>query len=68
VSSRCVSSNRRAFSRATLRLAAKVDNSRTVGLAEGILVVHVLERNNAGDAIAGDQRHKHGLTTPGRQK
>ena len=47
---------RRAFSRATLRLAARVVEEPLVGLAEGMLAVEVLERDDAARLAADDER------------
>ena len=53
--SRRVSSNRRAFSSATLRLAASVVSSADVRVAERVLPVEVLERDDAR-RLAADER------------
>ena len=58
-SSRCVSSNRRAFSRATLRLAGERRQEPDVGLAEGVRSVEVLERDDADRHVPREQRHEH---------
>ena len=56
-SSRCVSSNRRAFSSATPMLAATVREQADLGLAERVLALVVLERSAAQHAVAADDRH-----------
>ena len=49
-----VSSTSRAFSSATLRLAASVRQQPDVGLAEGVRAVEVLERDPAEHLAAAD--------------
>ena len=53
-----VCSTRRTFSRATLRLAASVVQEFEVGVAEGILVVQVLERDEATRLDAHREGHE----------
>ena len=52
LSSRCVSSNRRAFSSATPMLAATVLTQSDLGFAEGILALVALERDHTEHAVA----------------
>ena len=66
VSSRLVSSNRRAFSSATLRLAAIVVEQLDVRVAEGVLAVEVLQRDHAARPVADDERHPDSTTSAAR--
>ena len=64
---RFVSSNRRAFSSATLRLDASVDEQPHVGISEGVVPVEVLERDDAGrDLAADDEGHERRATSAAR--
>ena len=54
---RCDSSMSRAFSSATLRLPASVAEQPLVGVREGMLVVEVLERDDATSLAGGDEGH-----------
>ena len=55
-----VSSISRAFSSATLRLAASVVRRRDVALAEGVLAIEVLERDHAARLVADDRTARTG--------
>ena len=58
VSRRFVSSNSRAFSSATLRLDGERRQEAHVRVGERVLAIEVLERDDAADLVADDQRRE----------